>query len=183
MNKKSQDWMSDFKDFLHTKEISPPRTLERAILSKIHSELNPSLKTVAAKLFGLHAVAAGLVMMICPQLGVGALVLNGHGVMHFFMHFGPIVCSAACGAVFLSTSALLAIIFLKREELSVANRYRFLNVSLLATVTFAGLMLAGGEADRLSYLFWMVGAITMGWLTMRFGTLLRFQGSHILHLG
>ncbi len=183
MSQYSEEWLKEFNSFVNQKEIEPPLTSTRAILSKVHNDLNPSLKTTSAKLFGLHAVAAVIVFIFCPQLGVGAMI-GGHGLMHFFMQFGPVACAALCGSIFLSTSALFATVFLTREELALANRYRFLNVSFLAALTFVGLILAGGEADRVSYVAWILGALTAGWITFKVGASIRIKHSMIKwHLG
>lgn len=176
MGNNSNKWMEEFKEFVAVKEIEPPRNVTRAVFSKVASDLNPSLKLIAAKLFGLHAVAGAIVLFFCPQLGVGAL-MGGHGIMHFFMYYGPVVCAGLCGAIFLGTSALFSTVFLTREELLIANRYRFLNVSFLAALSFVGIILSGGEADKLSYLSWIFGALTTGWVVLKLGALVRFRHS------
>ena len=173
-DKKSKEWLKEFESFLRAEEITPPGAVSKKIQNTVRADLEPSLKLVVAKLFGLHAIALGLVVAICPQLGVGPLI-GGHGLMHFFMAFGRLPCAAFCGGLLLSISAVLVTIFLGREELRLANRYRFLNVTLLASVSFAGLMLAGGESDQLSYAFWILGAIVAGWLTLRVGSSVRLK--------
>lgn len=171
---KTNEWLREFDAFLRVEEATPPRGISEHIRRAVKIELEPSLKLVCAKLFALHTVAIGLVTLVCPQLGVGPLI-GGHGLMHFFMAFGRLPCAAFCGALLLGTSATLVSFFLRREELRLANRYRFLNVTLLASVSFAGLMVVGGDADQASYLFWILGAVITGWLTMRLGSFVRFQ--------
>lgn len=178
MSNNSNKWIDEFKEFVEVKEIEPPRNVTNAIFSRVRSDLNPSLKLIAAKLFGLHLAAGAIVLFFCPQLGVGAL-MGGHGIMHFFMYSGPVVCAGLCGAIFLGTSALFSTVFLTREELLVANRYRFLNVSFLAALSFVVIILSGGEADRLSYLSWIFGALTAGWIVLKMGAVIRFRQSMI----
>lgn len=171
---RNQEWLREFETFMKPDQATPPHSISQAVLARVRTDLNPSLKVVSAKLFGLHAVGAGIVALFCPQLGVGPVV-GGHGIMHLFMQFGPLVCASICGAIFLGVSAVLATIFLEREELRLANRYRFLNITLLASISFAGLMLAGGSADRLSYAFWIMGAVVTGWMTLKMGASLRLR--------
>ena len=175
---KSQEWLKEFESFLRMEESTPPRTVSETIRSAVRADLEPSLKLVAAKLFGLHSIAIGLVTLVCPQLGVGPLI-GHHGVMHFFMAFGRLPCAALCGGLLLSVSAMLVTFFLRREELRLADRYRFLNVTLLVSVSFAGLMLAGGESDQMSYAFWILGAIIAGWLTLRIGSSVRLRSAQV----
>lgn len=176
MSPNSKEWLREFKSFVDQKEVIPPLSCTRAIFQKVHTDLKPSLKVTVSKLIALHAVAAVIVFIFCPQLGVSAMI-GGHGLMHFFMQFGPVACAALCGAIFLSTSAVLSTILLTREELNLANRYRFLNVSFLAALTFVGLILAGGEADRMSYVAWILGALTAGWITFKAGASIRNNSS------
>lgn len=170
----NQEWLKEFQSFMQTETANPPRAVSDAVLGYVQSELNPSLKVVSAKLFCLHGAGAALVTLFCPQLGVGP-IFGQHGIMHFFMHFGPVVCAATCGAIFLGVSAALAAIFLSLEEFRLANRHRFLNVTLLVAISFSGLMLAGGEGDRLNYAFWIGGAIAAGWSSMKVGLFLRLR--------
>lgn len=173
----NQDWLKDFQSFMQSETANPPHVVSDAVLGYVRSELNPSLKVVSAKLFALHAVGAALVTLFCPQLGVGP-IFGEHGIMHFFMHFGPVVCAGICGAIFLGVSAALAATFLSLEEFRLANRYRFLSVTLLVAISFSGLMLAGGQADQMSYAFWIMGAVIAGWLSMKFGLFLRLHWIH-----
>lgn len=175
---KSREWLREFESFLRIEDSSPPRAVSEMIRASVKMDLEPSLKLVTAKLFGLHAVAISLVLLVCPQLGVGPLI-GGHGIMHFFMAFGRLPCAALCGGLLLGLSSLLVTLFLRREELRLADRYRFLNVTLLASVSFAALMLAGGESDQMSYAFWILGALAAGWSTLRIGSSVRLRPPQI----
>ena len=167
-------WLNEFESFLTQAEVTPPDSVNEAVLSFVHAELNPSLLRWGTKLLCIHVVTALLFMTICPQLGVGPFV-GEFGLGHVFMKFGHLPCTALCGAIFLALSATAASIILSREELRVANRHRILNVSFLAAISFVGLMLAGGESDRLNYLVWLFGAMVAGWSTFRLGAWLRLR--------
>ncbi len=171
---RSKEWLKEFESFLKQDGSTPPHAVSQSLLAQVRSDLNPSLKQVSAKLFGLHALGAVVVSLFCPQLGVGPII-GEHGIMHLFMQYGPLVCAALCGATFIGLSAVLATVFLNREELRVASRYRFLNVTFLVSISFAGLMLIGGSSDRLSYVFWILGAITTGWLILKIGSSIRLH--------
>lgn len=172
--KYSKEWIQTFREFLKVDEIVPPQHISEAILSRVHGELNPRFGVVLAKLFFLHALMALAITLICPQLGVGP-IFDFYGLHDFFMRFGPLPCAALCGALFLGATALISVIVLRVEELRLANKYRFINISFLAAISFSGLMIAGGEADRLSYAFWMAGAVLAGWMILGVGTKLRLS--------
>lgn len=176
-DKRSQLWLKELEAFLKQDEVAPPHSVTEVVCAQVQGDLNPSLQYVSAKLFGLHTLAAAIVTFFCPQLGVGP-IMGGQGIMHFFMVFGPLPCAALCGALFLGASAMMATFFLRKEELRLANRYGFINVSLLAAVSFAALMLAGGASDRWSYAFWIAGAILSGWIILRIGANVRLRPNY-----
>ena len=129
------------------------------------------MKTVAAQ-----GATAFVLLLFCPQLGVGPL-LGQDFIMDLFMHFGPLYCSAFCGAFFLGTATLVACVSLKREELRVIYRYRLISISLITALAISGLMLAGGEANEWSYIFWTAGALLGALLSLSGVTKIR-SGSH-----
>lgn len=174
---RTREWVREFESFLRSGEVLPSRSTTEMILTSVKRDLEPSMKRVAAKLFALHAVSFGLVLLVCPQLGIGPL-FGGHGLMHFFMGLGPLPCAALCGGLLLSVSSTLITLCLRKNELRVANRHRALNVTLLVSVAFAILMLLGGESDQLSYAFWILGALVAGWFTLRLGVSIRFGRSY-----
>lgn len=171
-DKDPKRWLKDLEDFLKQDEITPPRAISERIVSHARAVLNPPAGQVALKLLALHFVAATLVIMICPQLGVGPLV-GGHGLMHFFMHFGAAACAALCGSIFLGTSMILMVALLSREELRVAWRFRFVGISTLVALSFAGLMLLGGSDGQTSDLWWIAGAFIGGMIIFSLGFQLR----------
>lgn len=170
----SREWLKEFESFLKQDGVTPPHAVKETVVSHIHGELNPSFQQWGAKLLAIHAVGAMLITTICPQLGVGPFI-GGMGLGHIFMKFGQLPCAMFCGAMFLGLTALAANFLLNREELRVANRHRILNVSFLAAISFVGLMLAGGDSDRMSYLFWLVGAFVSGLSILRAGAWLRLR--------
>jgi hypothetical protein len=141
----------------------------RQLFARVAADLNPPPAFVGAKLFAVHTLAGALVTLFCPQLGVGP-ILGGDAIMSLFMRFGHLWCAAFCGAIFFAASAGLSTLILKRPELRVASRYGAAGFTILAALTLAGLMLAGADNDRLSYLFWSAGAILSGWLVLTAGT-------------
>lgn len=175
----TEEWLKEFESFMKAEPSLPPSTVTHHVFNVVRTDLKPSLKLVSAKLFAFHAVATSAVVSVCPQLGVGPFV-GGHGLGHVFMRFGALPCAALCGALLFLVSAALAVVFLKREELRAANRYRFLNTSLLVAVSFTALILLGADSDRLSYFFWIMGALFGGWAFLGLGATARLGSSFVV---
>jgi hypothetical protein len=173
-NNDGSQWLREFEQFLRVEDVAPPGAVASRIRAHVRGELHPAVRLVAAKLFAMHALAAGLVSLFCPQLGVGPVLASGH-IFHWLERYGSLPCAAVCGALFLGAGSLFSVVVLSRPELRVAARHRVLGVTFLAAVGFAGLMLVGGQGDRLAYLGWLLGAFSGGWLVMRAGAAVRLQ--------
>ena len=83
--------------------------------------------------------------------------------MSVFMVFGPVACAFFCGALFLSVSIIISVLFLSTEEIKKAYQMRFLNISLLTTFSIGILMLLSTANHSLGYLaIWLLGALFGG---------------------
>ena len=63
--------------------------------------------------------------------------------MALIMPFGRLACAVFCGSVFLGTTALVAHLLFKPEELRVVYRTRLWQFPLLTMLSFSALMLSG----------------------------------------
>ncbi len=177
MNQKERDenhWLDDFNDFLKTPNHVPSKEISKAILTAIQRDLNPPLSYVVVKIILLQGMTAFVLLLFCPQLGVGPL-LGRDLIMHLFMHFGPILCSIFCGAGFLGVGTMVSCMCLKKQELRIAYKNRLLGIPLLTALCLSGLMLAGGEVDQWMYIYWALGAITGSYLVLCTGSHLRLR--------
>ena len=100
MNKtpNEKEWFKEFLSFLGG-EALPPSSISQAVQSRVHTDLNPAFSKVLMKLGSIQLFVGAMTLLFCPQLGVGPL-FGEHGLMYLFMNFGPVVCTAACGAIF-----------------------------------------------------------------------------------
>jgi len=171
------DWLRELRLFLSVEPIEPPASTTREIRSYVRTRLKPAFNVVAVKVAGLHGFAALVITLFCPQLGVGPLFFE-HGIMHLFMQFGPFVCAALCGALLLGAGALITVVALRPEELRIAANHSFVAAALLSSAAFAGLMIAGGGAERIVYAAWLGGACIGGWTVLKLGTKIRL--GHLL---
>lgn len=168
----SKAWLRDFEDFVKSPEHVPPTELSNRFLAVIRRKLDPPTSLVFTKAIAIQGITAFILLLFCPQLGVGPLL--GHDIiMDLFMHFGSIACSAFCGALFLGSGTMVLCLFLKSEELRVAYKNRIIGVPLLTALSLSGLMVVGGEADQWAYIYWSLGATIGSYLMLSTGTKLR----------
>jgi hypothetical protein len=76
-------------------------------------ELNP--RSTLLKFYLALGLGAFVTLSICPQFGLGPIG-GGHGIGHWVMSYGPLVCGAYCGAIFLGIGMLVAISVLRTPE-------------------------------------------------------------------
>lgn len=155
----------DFKDFMvEHSEGEPPFALSQAIRQQVFSALNPGFFLVLRKLVVVQFFSAAVTLFFCPQFGVGPYG-GGHGLMHYFMNYGPIVCALGCGAFFLGSTALVSRLFLSREEFLVARRQSHWLFACVGALSIMALMLVGKlsgatpEWDTSFVAWWIVGGI------------------------
>jgi hypothetical protein len=155
-----QEWLREFQSFLTT-DHAPPESISRPLVAHIRSRLNPSFWSVLVKLGILQLSLGALTLLVCPQLGVGP-AFGEHGLMYLFMHFGPIVCTAACGALFFGLSLFLGLLLIRPEEFRVVGRRRLVHIPVLSSVSLMLLMLVGASGTLLFYSAWWIGAVLAG---------------------
>jgi len=164
MNEEEQKSIKEFQKFVASRG-EPPASATRALFAAVRSDLSPSRAKVAGKLALLHLVSGLAILSVCPQLGLGPLVIRGNGLMDFFMHFGPLACAFLCGALFLGFAQILVATFLTRAELIRARAMEWATLSVFAALSLVVLILAGGRGETTELLLWAVGALVGGWLT------------------
>src|SRR5690606_4132865 len=109
---KKVDLENDYIDFMNSDDIQSPSHLDESIMSFVHADLNPSHKIVYFKLLTIQAFVGFLTMLLCPQFNYS--LTNNYELFHYFHHqFGPIACSAICGAIFVGSGAIFAGYILK----------------------------------------------------------------------
>lgn len=155
-----KEWFKEFQSFLSAEAV-PPSSISKAVSHRVHADLNPAFWTVLVKLGVIQLTVGAFTLLFCPQLGVGP-VFGEHGLMYLFMHFGPVVCTAACGAIFFGLSLLFGLLLIRPEEFRVARKQRLVHIPALSAVSLMLLMVAGAEETLLFYAVWFFSAILSG---------------------
>lgn len=114
---------------------------------------------IILKFIGYQVLGALFSLSFCPQFGLG--MNTGHNISHFFMQFGMWACAAFCGALFLSSAAVVAFMGMKGEELWwVWRRYKYQMIVLPAAM-WAGLMIFSPSGADLSFHLWWIAAAVL----------------------
>lgn len=180
MNDKKQpinDWVDEFQSFMLVEEQEPPRQVSSRVIQIVQSSLHPSQWRVFAKLALIHLLVGFLVLLVCPQFGIG--LFEGMGLTSLFMHFGEIVCSIACGALFLGTSMFVSSLFLRPEEIRVMREREFMQLTSLALVSIFVFASLGATVAATLGLTWIIGSILGGYTSFELGSQIRARANHL----
>lgn len=180
MNDKKQpinDWIDEFQSFMLVEEQEPPRQVSSRVIQIVQSGLHPPQWRVFAKLALIHLVVGFLVLLVCPQFGIG--LFEGMGLTSLLMHFGEIVCSIACGALFLGTSMFVSSLLLRPEEIRVMREREFVQLTLLALVSIFVFALLGATVAATLGLAWIMGSVLGGYTSFELGSRIRARANHL----
>lgn len=171
MSRNKTDWPKEFQSFMSAGPVEPPKVKSEAILEKVRADLNPRFWQVFSKLAAIHFVTGSIMLLICPQFDIH--LLGGMGLMGVFMRFGELACSVACGAVFLSGSALAASLFLRPEEIKAIRKTELLQLAGLSMLSLGVFVCLGASIVATLGLAWAVGSIAGGLASFELGWLVR----------
>lgn len=145
------------------------------VLTTIKDDLYPGNFYVLTKFILIQFVAALMTLSICPQFGIG-LFGGHHGVLHYVMSYGEIVCGLFCGSLFVGVSCVVSLLFLNREQLRGIYRKKMWLIPSISFFYLSSLMITGTslETNMMSssvsfMLLWVIG-----------GVLTSFAGTQIL---
>jgi hypothetical protein len=152
-----RDSMRDFRTFFEGEEIPPPEEVSLSILELVQSDLHPSAWKVFWKVAVVHVVVGTATLSVCPQFGfsLGAKRI----LFDFLMRYGQSFCTAACGAFFLGSSALMVSLVLRSGEIRLLRKYRifpWVSLGLFSLLVFH--LIGGSVMDRVGVI-WLAGAL------------------------
>jgi hypothetical protein len=148
------DFLKEFKDFLSTETLhKPSHSLTNQVFKFIENDLRSLNQKVLLKLFIIYFTVGFLTLFICPQFGISPFGGN-EGILKFIMPYGPVVCGAVCGLIFLGLSTVIAFFILKENEKYKLEKNILLfltSFSLLSLIVFLifNLMLSRDQVNAL----------------------------------
>lgn len=173
LNKKNDptSWSKEFNIFLSSSEARPTLQLSSEILEKVRLDLNPSSWKVLSKMSLIHFFIGSVIILFCPQFGI--TLFPGMGLMSLFMRFGEVACMVGCGAVFLGSSSLVAGLSLRPEEIKVIRKNKWLQLSILATLSAGVLICLGTKILATLWVAWILGSLGGGIASLELAWFLR----------
>lgn len=161
MKRNEREWIEEFKSFVDSDDADIPKDLSRTILSKVKSDLNPSVWRVFGKLLAIHVFVGTLSLGICSQFG-----LNPFGspisLADYFMRFGHSACMVFCGFLFIGLTIILAGLFMSREEFYVLSKNAVLQTFGISIFSLVMFIVFGAEVVLWIGILWMFGAMVGG---------------------
>lgn len=159
MTKISSVIKNEFNEFTSDSSLIMPLTLEKNVMTYIKNKLNPNISTVFLKACIIQLLAGGLLISICPQLGVG---FSYHSyLMELLMHFGHQVCTFICGSLFFILGVLGNFSMLSKEEFALYYYKSFQFQILILIVSLSILLLLGAKGQLLIFTIWSLGGFFM----------------------
>lgn len=166
--------MNPSEDFLFFKQENkrPPQKASEHIFQFVQDQLQPTFFKVITKILLIHLLVGSLVILVCPQLGVGPFGEH-FGLTAVFMTWGEMVCSAICGFLFFAVSILVSLFYLRSSEIRVVKRWRVVATSILVFGSCGILMLLRyffleTAIEFISIMTWNISAVisVMFWIQL-----------------
>jgi len=137
----------DWKQLEAVEPQSPPPILGEQIRARVLHDIQPGTARVAAKVLGLHVIAGGVSLVLCPQFGVGPFGGDA-GLMGFLMQWGWVACALGCGAAFMMGTGALSTLFLSPDEKRVLSRHSAWVFTSVSAASWGAFMLFGGRVHE-----------------------------------
>lgn len=148
---------NEFQEFQGDSE-RPSQSVGQTIFERVRNDIQPSAWKVFSKLALIHFGMSLVILSFCPQFGV-RIYGEGEGLIPFFMRLGEYGCMGACGAFFLGSSAILAALLLRREELKTLGRSHILAFGVLGLLSLGVFAMAHAEMILGLAAAWFTGSL------------------------
>ncbi len=169
LNNKNE-WLKEFNEFSNTN--TDQSIVPKDAFQKIRQKLFPNHWIVFIKIAIFHTIVGFSSLTICNQFGLNPFQTD-QSLTNWFMNIaGHNFCMILCGLFFMTTTYLLANIFLSLEELEAVKRFEWLQTGVMVLVSLAAFYFFGAELVGTLAVLWTVGALI--------GSLMSIEGSYRL---
>ena len=155
----------EFEVFVATPPATPPQSVSGEIFCKIQADLLPSIGKVFSKLALIHIATSLFTLSVCPQFGFSVFE-TGMGLNHLFMAFGETGCAMACGFFFLGSTAVIATLLLKKEDLNVLKTNRLSELTALTLISLGFFIMMNAQLVLSVAIAWFLGSVMGGALML-----------------
>jgi hypothetical protein len=169
MNDKTQkmDLGAEFHEFLSVENTNPPQRVTAQVFALVHSDLNPSATSVFSKVAFIHLLVGAVTLLFCPQFGFS--FTSSLGLMGVLMRYGEGVCMFGCGALFMGSSALMASLLLRPEEVKIIRKTEWIQFLILALLSASVFVCLGYPVLEAVTAIWLVGSVLGAITTLELG--------------
>lgn len=128
------------------------------VLNFVHRDLNPSHSTIILKLISIQTFIGLVTLLFCPQFNFS--LTNNYDLFHFFhRHFGHIICTAICSAIFIGSGTIFASALLTISELKEITKTKGLYGLGLSGYFVSLFLILGSDVYLVSSLVWTLSAV------------------------
>lgn len=153
----NEEWGEEFLEFIETEPAEPPMAVSEKIHEAVARDLRPLIWKVLLKFGMIQTAVAFVTLLVCPQFEVDLGIIR-HDDAHLRALLGELGYMVLCGAIFLSSGALLATIILRAEELRTINKIEYLYLFLASALALIIFWQLGTSTGFTSYAAWFAGA-------------------------
>lgn len=158
MKHKFDELKKEYSDFLEDDSINPPTELSSKVLAEVYRKLHPNAWLIFSKLSLLHFFSGMITLSVCPQFGINIFGTD-LGLLRIFYKLGIYGCTMACGSLFISVTTLLAILFLRPEEIKKIRQLWLLQVTSICLLTLGFFIMLNAEIIWSFALSWIIGGL------------------------
>lgn len=174
MENTSPKLKEEFATFLNS-HAKPPQSLSDRLQARLH----PSWMQVFSKLLIVQLIVGGLTLLFCPQFGIAPLG-GDSSFLTFLLKQGQFFCAAACGMIFIGTSAIASLFVLNPEESAQLKKHSVTLIGALATIALfillgisRGLEITTHHSGAYFSSIWWIAALLSSLLFIQAGTWLK----------
>ena len=153
----NEEWGREFLEFIEAEPIAPPIAVSEKIHKAIAGDLRPLIWKVLLKFGMIQVAVAFMTLLVCPQFEVDLGIVR-HDDAHLRALLGELGYMALCGAIFLSSGAILATIILRVEELRAIRKGEYLYLFIASALALMIFWQLGTPTVFASYAAWFAGA-------------------------
>lgn len=160
----------EYLEFMEEPSHTPPSYISERVLSEAYSYLNPNSWLVFSKLSLIHFFGGLFTLSVCPQFGINLLGTD-LGLLKIFYRFGTYGCVTACGALFISVTAILALLALRPEEIKKVRQLWLLQIAGISLLSLGFFLMLDAVILWSFATFWIIGGLLGGLVTLEAGML------------
>lgn len=172
MKRKEDVLMEEYSEFINSPGVNPPADLDDKIINFVKSELDPNGWLVFSKLSLLHLLGGLLTLSFCPQFGVN-IFGSDYGLTRYLFKLGPYGCTAACGALFIGITIILASLFLTQDEMKKIRKYLPLQLVAIALLSLGAFIMLDAVILFSFGAAWIAGGLIGGMAIFETGLFVR----------